>query len=61
AALYSRDRVGRNTKTGAKFETFAQPAELETAERLALPSENFSRVPDSVVDRTTEKLHIPRS
>jgi len=56
AVLYARTRPGRGKNAGAATES-----PWQTAEPLALPSERFTRVPESVVDRTTDKLHVRRS
>jgi hypothetical protein len=61
AVLYARGRSARTKGVAEVADSPQQVAELETAEPLALPSERFGRVPESVVDRTTDKLHIRRS
>lgn len=58
AALYARGRSNRAKRVAGIHGPSAYPAELVTAEPSALAAESFARVPESVVDRTTEKLHI---
>lgn len=61
ALFYSRRR-SHLVKNGREIaEPSEKTAELLTAEPLALPSERFSSVPESVVDRTTDKLRMRRS